>query len=113
MFGVGGWALVPAGEIKVGGNNIGRAYELRAWGRFLSDGMGEAEFNPNNPRISKFTETEIVASSALVRCCKKLGMGLECWDRRWTENFKAKYCEQYQDGNRRYWRVRKDAFAKP
>lgn len=99
-FGPGAWALVPRSAIKLMGDLMAREYALFVEGRFISEAIGEQEYYPNNPRMSYATAAESVKSNALMRCCKDLGIASECWDRRFTEQFKEKYCEQIDNPNK-------------
>jgi hypothetical protein len=91
-FGPGGWALVPRGPVTVRENILYREYALFAGGRFIAESIGEQEYFESNNRMSWATAAEAVKSNALTRCCKDLGIASECWDRRFTQEFKAKYC---------------------
>ena len=111
VFGPGGWALVPRGPYSKQGNTICREYALVGpGGRFISEAIGEADYQPNNPRMSYASACEAAKSNALTRCCKDIGIASECWDRRWCETFKASHCVQvWREGEKRpQWR-RKDA----
>lgn len=91
-FGPGGWALVPRSHLMSKGNLLCREYALFAEGRFIAEAIGEQEYYPNNPRMSYASAAESVKSNALMRCCKDLGVASECWDKRFTEGFKTKFC---------------------
>lgn len=111
VFGPGGWALVPRGLFARQGNTITREYALVGpGGRFISEAIGEADYQPTNDRMSYATACEAVKSNALTRCCKDLGIASECWDKRFCEDFKARHCTAVwrQEQNRPQWR-RKDA----
>jgi hypothetical protein len=71
-FGPGGWGLVPTGDFQQDAGTLCREYSLFAEGRFVSSAIGEADFQPNNPRYSKATAAESLKSNALTRCCKDL-----------------------------------------
>lgn len=93
VFGPGGWAMVPRGGYVREGNTICREYALVGpGGRFLSEAIGEAEYQPNNARMSYASACEAAKSNALTRCCKDLGIASECWDKRFCEEFKSKFC---------------------
>jgi hypothetical protein len=93
VFGPGGWALVPRGPFAMNGNAITREYALVGpGGRFISEAIGEAEYQPTNDRMTYASACEAAKSNALTRCCKDLGIASECWDRRFAEKFKAERC---------------------
>ncbi len=92
VFGPGGWALVPRGPYAKEGLTIVREYALVGpGGRFISEAMGEADYQPNNPRMSYASACEAAKSNALTRCCKDIGIASECWDKRWCEQWIAKH----------------------
>jgi len=116
-FGPGGWGLVPTGDFYQDSGTLCREYSLFAEGRFISSAIGEADFQPNNPRHSKATAAESLKSNALMRCCKDLGIASECWDKRVNEMWiKAKAVAVWCSGvaqdikgkKKKLWR-RKDA----
>ena len=94
VFGPGGWALVPRGEFSVRELTLIREYALFVGGRFVSEAIGESDYQPDNQRMSWATTAEAVKSNALMRCCKDLGIASECWDKRFTESFKKEKCVQ-------------------
>jgi len=90
VFGPAGWALVPRSSFAMQGNTITREYALVGpGGRFISEAIGESEYQPNNARMSYASACEACKSNALTRCCKDLGIASECWDRRWCDKWIA------------------------
>ncbi len=88
VFGPGGWALVPRGPYAMQGNTITREYALVGpGGRFISEAIGETEYQPNNQRMTYASACEAAKSNALTRCCKDLGIASECWDKRFCERW--------------------------
>lgn len=110
VFGPGGWALVPRGGYVKQGKTLCREYALVAQGRFISESTGEADYHEDNARMSYASAAEAVKSNAIMRCCKDLGIGWECWDARWCERFKRQHCVKVWRKNtaKPQWR-RKDA----
>lgn len=98
VFGPGGWALVPRSAFAMQGNTITREYALVGpGGRFISEAIGESEYQPNNARMSYASACEACKSNALTRCSKDLGIASECWDKR--------FCEKWIDANAvKVWR---------
>lgn len=90
-FGPAGWGMRPLSRPKITGNQIIQEWALYANGRFLSYTVGGADYQPTNSRLNWSDATESLKSNALVRLCKDLGMFSECWDHRWTENWKRTY----------------------
>lgn len=101
-FGMGGWALIPVGEIKdldlsseQGDNkyiSLMREYSLYCHQRFVSQAMGETPFFPG--RMNYSDATEKIKASALARCCKDLGIASELWNKRWIEGWKKQHAVQ-------------------
>jgi hypothetical protein len=93
-FGPAGWALRPLSPIKYDDASgvIYREYALYAGGRFLGSAIGEQKYQKNNPEMTYGDAVEGAKSNALMRCCKDLGMAMECWDRQWTNKFRAEQC---------------------
>jgi len=111
VFGPGSWALVPRGGFTMQGNTICREYALVGpGGRFISEAIGEAEYQPNNPRMSYASACEAAKSNALTRCCKDIGIASECWDKRFCEQFIKEHCAKVfrKNQTKPQWR-RKDA----
>jgi hypothetical protein len=89
-FRPGGWALVPRGPFAKEGDTVCREYALVGpGGVFLSEAIGEADYQPNNDRMSYASACEAAKSNALTRCCKDLGVASECWDKRFCDRWKA------------------------
>lgn len=91
-FRPGGWALVPLDKPAMIGATLIQPWALYIGGMFVSSAYGEAEYYKNNPRSTYATAAESLKSNALMRCCKDLGIASECWDRRFTDKFRAEYC---------------------
>lgn len=110
VFGPGGWALVPRGPYVKQGATLIREYALVVGGRFVSEATGEADYHETNSRMSYASTAEAVKSNALTRCSKDLGIGWECWDKRFCEKFKREHCVKVWRKSQRtpQWR-RKDA----
>jgi hypothetical protein len=91
VLGPGQWALVPRGGFQKQGNTLCREYALVVRGNFVAESVGEAEFQPDNDRMTWATAAESCKSNALTRCCKDLGIASECWDKRWAEAWKERH----------------------
>ncbi|KAI8891916.1 mitochondrial genome maintenance MGM101-domain-containing protein, partial [Globomyces pollinis-pini] len=93
-FGPGGWGLVPRGPHTVINNKkLTREYALFAQGRFVSQARGEQDFFSEDGIP---TATEGCKSSALMRCCKDLGISWELWDPKFIRQFKAEHVVMVQ-----------------
>lgn len=105
-FGPGGWGLRPRGGWLRQDNMLCREYALFVAGHYVSEAIGECEYQENNPRMTWATATEGVKSIALVRCCKDLGIASECWDRHFCDAFQATHCVKVLVDERGAKRVR-------
>lgn len=97
-FGQGGWALVPmdprpvvTGDQGKGTSQLVQVWALIAHGRYVSEAMGGAEYNPANSRMLWSDACETVKSNAVMRLCKDLGLAGDCWDRRYIAQWKKKH----------------------
>ena len=93
-FSPAGWALVPLGKPSVFDNTVIQEWALYAQGNFIACSYGEAEYFPDSKRSSYATALESAKSNALMRCCKDLGVASECWDKKFTSEFKKEFCVQ-------------------
>jgi hypothetical protein len=88
--GIGQWALI---ENRVTENNNTYMFDgsLYIRGHFISRAIGEMQFHDNNSKMSPATCYEGAKSDSLVRNCKDLGIGKECWQPRWSQNWVMKF----------------------
>ena len=106
-FGMGNWALRPLGGFqktlktkRKGEQNeedtiiVCREYALYIRGKYASSAIGEQEYIESNDMMSASDACEGTESNAIMRCCKKLGMGLEMWDKKFVGKFIKDYCVQ-------------------
>lgn len=91
VFGAGHWGMFPLGAYSQQDATLMREYALIVNGAFVADAVGEADYHPNNDRMSYATAATALKSNALSRLCKDLGIASECWDKRFTE----KWIDQY------------------
>jgi len=63
-------------------------WDLRA------EACGEGDYVSSNANAGYTDATEAAKSQALTRACKDLGIGRECWDRRFTDRWRAANCIQ-------------------
>lgn len=87
-FGRTGWALVPVGKPGMTANStnperqtITCPYVLHVHGKPVAFAMGEQEYYEKNKQQTYGDALESTVASALRRCAKRLGVGLEMWDR--------------------------------
>ncbi len=90
-FGVGGWALIPLDRPAIKDNRVVYWGFLKAHGQYIADAVGGASYYPNNRQGSYDNSVEAAKSDCLVRCCKALPLYRQCWDRDYSDWWKATY----------------------
>jgi hypothetical protein len=95
-FGRAGWTLVPIGKpVKTEQNVVLIPYVLHIHGKPVAFAYGEQEYfdrkasGEDNRSQSYGDVIESTVASALRRCAKHLGVGLELWDKAWIESLKG------------------------
>lgn len=107
-FGRTGWALVPISKPIKSGSSVCCPYVLHIHGKPVAYAMGEQEYFEGNKDQTYGDALESTVASALRRCMKRLGVGLELWDRRWLNEWIAEYAVRVKrEGGKSAWR-RKD-----
>lgn len=86
-FGRMGWALVPASRPSIQGTSVVCAYVLHIHRQPAALAWGEQEYHANNKEQTYGDALEATVANALRRCAKRLGVGLELWDRRWLHEW--------------------------
>lgn len=96
VFRPGGWAMIPLSEPKAKVNTytttITQKWIMIHKGRFVGEAWGEMDYNHKNANQTEATAIEGAKSNAVMRICKDLGMGSECWDKTFTTRFKKDFC---------------------
>lgn len=82
-FGRTGWAIVPTAAPKKSDNLVLIPYLLYIHGVPVAAATGEHEYRENNARQTYGDVIESTVACALRRCAKRLGVGLEMWDKGW------------------------------
>jgi len=62
-------------------------------GAYVAEAIGCGAYHPNNPKENFSGAIEIAMSDCLSRCCKRLGIGSQCWDKGFCEVWLAKYAK--------------------
>ncbi len=97
-FGRLGWSLVPKATPKKAesGSSVQVIvpYILYVHGHPVAFAQGEQEYFPKNRDQSFGDAIEATVASALRRCAKHLGVGLELWDKKWLYDFLTTRCIQ-------------------
>ena len=89
VLGLGQWALVPVGNPTIQDEKvIVREFYFYVRSHFIRSVYGEAGYEKSNRRMSWGDALEAAYSNAITRGVKELGIASECWDKRWTEQWK-------------------------
>ena len=96
VVGPGAWGLRPCSKATQLGNTLIQSWALMIRGNVVAFATGESDYHPANARMSWATAIEAAKSNALVRCCKDIGIGAECWDKRKIAKFKTAHCVSVQ-----------------
>lgn len=115
-FGRGAWAAIPVATPKLtpkrkeGQFLVTQPFVLYVHGKPVAQATAEGSYFENNAEQSQADVIEALNASALRRLAKRLGIGLELWDRSWGEAWKAKHAVKvWVDGeNRPQWRRKGD-----
>lgn len=95
-FGRLGWAIVPQSKPirTASGKKISVVcpYMLYIHGKPAAFAMGEQEYFEDSREQTYGDALEATVASALRRCAKRLGVGLELWDKRWLTAFIENQC---------------------
>lgn len=99
-FGRLGWALVPASKPAkaIQGKKISVVvpYVLYIHGQPAAFAQGEQDYYEDNAEQTYGDALESTVASGLRRCAKRLGVGLEMWDRQFLEAFLKSFCVHVQ-----------------
>lgn len=114
-FGRLGWSIVPRSKPmrQTAGPNRTQVvcpFVLYIHGQPAAFAMGEQDYYDNNNEQSFGDALEATFASALRRCAKRLGVGLEMWDKKFLNEFIATKCEKVWRGTDRKpsWRLKTD-----
>jgi hypothetical protein len=97
-FGRLGWAIAPAAKPVAtapdaeGRVTVARDYLLYIHGVAVAFAQGEHEYHEKNAEQSYGDALEATVASALRRCAKRLGVGLELWDPTFLHQFLDDRC---------------------
>lgn len=94
-FGRTGWQLVPIAKPGIARSEknpaqqtITQPYILHVHGKPIAFAVGEQEYFDGNKQQSYGDAIESTVASALRRCAKRLGVGLELWDKDFIESLR-------------------------
>lgn len=91
-FGRLGWALVPRAKPALSENGVLVPYVLYIHGQPAAFAIGEQDYHANNREQTYGDAIEATVASALRRCAKRMGVGLELWDKRFINKFTREHC---------------------
>lgn len=112
-FGRGRWHMRPLAKPAKAGNSVVVPYSLMVRGVPVATAYGEQEYFDSNREQTYGDALEATVASALRRCCKRLGIGLEMWDRQYLNRFIDKYAicvnaPNWKGEMKKQWRLRAD-----
>ncbi len=107
-FGRLGWSLVPKAKAIKAGNLVVVPYVLYIHGHPAAFAQGEQDYHDNNKTQSFGDAIEATVASALRRCAKRLGVGLELWDKAWIRAFVQQHAVEVKTQKGYQWRLKKD-----
>lgn len=89
-----GWAMRPLSPPKKDGDMVYFAHALYVKGHYVGQAIGEQKYVQarGDGGMSWGDAIEGATSNALMRCCKFLGIAMECWNREWTAAFRKRCC---------------------
>lgn len=98
VFGPGRWALVTRrlwteNYVTSKGDAAVRVYAetvLLIRGCYVGEAIGAGSYFPHNPKQNYSDAAEAGESEALRRCAKKLGVGLQVWNKAWCDAWKKR-----------------------
>jgi hypothetical protein len=107
-FGRLGWAIVPTAKPMKAERSVVCPYMLYIHGQPVAFAHGEQDYHENNKEQTYGDALEATVASALRRCAKRLGVGLELWDKRFLNAFIATECVKVklaprQEGDKPAW----------
>lgn len=116
-FGRAQWSAVPVATPKLTPvpNSekkflVTQPFVLFVHGKAVAQATAEGAYHENNKEQTHADVVEALNASALRRLAKRLGMGLELWDRAWGRAWQARFAVKvWVDGeNRPQWRRKDD-----
>lgn len=90
-FGRLGWSIVPRAKAQVNGKTVVQPFILYIHGTPAAFAYGEQEYHENNKEQTYGDAIEATVASALRRCAKRLGVGLELWDKDWLNRWMREF----------------------
>lgn len=102
-FGRTGWQIIPVAKPMMNDKSVVCPYILFIHQKPVAFAMGEQAYHPTNKDQTYGDALEATIASALRRCAKRIGVGLEMWDRRflrkWLDEYAVKVWLDKKDGS--------------
>jgi hypothetical protein len=109
VLGMGQWALIRRTErFDPKAFTIYADCVLLIRGAVAAESIGENDYNPTNRMMGYSDALKAAESNALSRCCQRLGIGSQVWDKGYCEEWLSKY-----DAKHRPERPAAEPAAKP
>lgn len=94
-FGQGAWALVRQTKWEILHNQAMATFHLYVDGRYVAEATGGQAYHPTNDNMSYDDAIEGATTNALMRCCKKIGVGRNLWDPNFRRSWRKQYAKQF------------------
>lgn len=107
-FGRAGWNVVPCGKPQKIEKLIIVPHLLYVKGVPVAFAFGGAEYIESNKQQTYDDVLESTTAYALRRLCKRFGMALELWDKKYIRAFLAERAIQVETDKGRQWRLKTD-----
>lgn len=91
-FGRLGWSVRPAAKASKTERGVIVPYLLYIHGQPAAFAMGEQDYHESNREQSYGDAIEATVGSALRRLAKRMGVGLELWDKAWLDRYVSEHC---------------------
>jgi hypothetical protein len=110
--------MIPQGMPKMHNSNIYWGFHLVIKGAYCGFAIGEQSYF-NNGRMTYGEACEGAKSNALTRLCKNIGIGVQLWEKDFTNDWLDKYADKTWDGNanegrgKSVWKLKPNAFGAP
>lgn len=112
-FGRGSWALVPVANPMKTDKGVARDFVLYVHGKPVAHATGEQDYLETNRDQTWGDALEACYANGLRRVCKRLGIGLEMWDKEFLDAYVSEHCVlvlvKVRGEVKRRWRRKVDA----
>ena len=102
------WSLVPASKPLRTDKGVARDFLLYVHGKPVAAAQGEQDYIETNREQSYGDALEACNASALRRLAKRLGVGLELWDKAWCDAYVNEHCLVVDTEKGERWRRKVD-----